>query len=155
MRPLRIMAAISLALLLLHLAAAGAQTASLQPIGDIRQGARQEVDYAPAPPEGGGINYAQALFIGIKVQRRWVPRGKRAVLTVWVSPCTGRKSKSVELLRNGHPNGTRFLSRACTARFLRRVHRDTTFTAAVTEEADLLASESRRLTIRIDHHGRR
>jgi hypothetical protein len=141
---IRLTGAIFLALLLLG--AAGVQAASSQPLEDVGQPAGEGVGYTP---ESEGVNYAQPLFIGIKAQRRRVPRGKTAVLTVWLSPCTGRKGKPVELLRDGYPNGTKFLSRACTARFLRRVHRGTTFTAAVSEETQYLAVESRHLKIRI------
>lgn len=147
---IRFIGAIFLALLLLG--AAGVQAASSQPLGDVGQRAGEGVGYAP---ESEGINYAQPLFIGIKAQRRRVPRGKTAVLTVWVSPCTGRKGKPVQLLRDGYPNGTKFLSRACTARFLRRVHRGTTFTAVAPEETvaheetEYLSAESRHLKIRI------
>jgi hypothetical protein len=90
-------------------------------------------------------------FIGLKPQRRRVERGKVALLTVWVSPCNGRKGQSVELLRNGRPNGSRFLSRACTARFLPRVRSGTTFTALTREERGFLAGKSRKLTIRLAH----
>jgi Glucose / Sorbosone dehydrogenase len=93
------------------------------------------------------------LYVGIKAQRRHVPRGKSAVLTVWVSPCAGHKGKPVRLLRNGHLNGSRYLGRACTTRFLRRVHRNTTFAATLEDPengADL--AESRHLKIRIRRH---
>jgi glucose/arabinose dehydrogenase len=93
-------------------------------------------------------------FIGIKPQRRRVERGKTAVLTVWVSPCRNRKGDAVVLLRNGHRNGSRFLSRACTARFLRRVHRNTDFAAATYQDSDYLAGKSRRLKIRIESRHR-
>jgi glucose/arabinose dehydrogenase len=95
-----------------------------------------------------------ATFIGIKPQRRRVERGKTAVLTVWVSPCRDRKGDPVVLLRNDHRNGSKFLSRACTARFLRRVHRNTTFAAATYQDSDYLAGKSRRLKIRIESNRR-
>ncbi len=94
-------------------------------------------------------------FVGIKPQRRRVERGKVALLTVWVSPCKKRKGQPVKLLRNGRANGSRFLSRACTARFLPRVRRGTTFTAAVPEDGEYLPAESRHLKIRIEHRHRR
>jgi hypothetical protein len=94
-------------------------------------------------------------FVGIRPQRRRVERGKVALLTVWVSPCDKRKGQPVKLLRDGRPNGSRFLSRACTARFLPRVRRGTTFTAAVPEDGEYLSAESRHLKIRIEHHLRR
>jgi Glucose / Sorbosone dehydrogenase len=89
--------------------------------------------------------------IGIKAQRRRVERGKAAVLTVFVSPCEGRKGDPVELLRNGQPNGTRYLSRACTARFLSRIHRGTSFRAATRSDREYLAGKSRNLRIRLAH----
>ena len=75
--------------------------------------------------------------------------GKSAVLTVWISPCQGRKGDVVALLRNGRRNGSKFLSRACTARFLRRVRRGTTFAALTYQEDSYMSGESRRLKIRV------
>jgi hypothetical protein len=88
-------------------------------------------------------------LIGIKAQRRRVERGKAALLTVFVSPCEGRKGDPIELLRDGRPNGTKYLSRACTARFLPRVRRGTTFTAATRTDREFLAGKSRKLTVRL------
>jgi hypothetical protein len=88
-------------------------------------------------------------LVGIKAQRRRVERGKAALLTVFVSPCNGRRGKTVELLRNGRPNGSRYLSRACTARFLPRIRQGTTFTAVTRADRDYLAGKSRHLTIRL------
>ena len=103
----------------------------------------------PQPP-----TQLKPTFIGIKAQQRRVQRGKRALLTVFASPCTGRKGQLIELLRNGHPNGSRFLSRACTGRFLPRVRRGTTFTAVTREYRDYLAGSSRHLKIRLAHRRR-
>jgi Glucose / Sorbosone dehydrogenase len=88
-------------------------------------------------------------FVGIQAQRRRVARGKAAVLTVWVSPCRDRKGDVVALLRNGRRNGSKFLSRACTARFLRRVYRRTRFAAITHQEGTYQAGESRQLKIRL------
>jgi len=88
-------------------------------------------------------------FIGIKAQRRRVERRRTAVLTVWVSPCKGRRGDTVALLRNGHRNGSKFLSRACTARFLRRVSRNTVFGAKTFADETYQAGDSRHLRIRI------
>ncbi|HET6999510.1 MAG TPA: PQQ-dependent sugar dehydrogenase [Solirubrobacterales bacterium] len=104
------------------------------------------VNLPPAPeskPQPG------PTFVGITAQRRRVERGKAALLTVWVSPCQKRKGQSVALFRNGARNGSRFLSRACTARFLRRVHRNTVFAAVVHASSDYLAGSSRGLKIKI------
>jgi Glucose / Sorbosone dehydrogenase len=94
-------------------------------------------------------------FIGIKAQRRRVERGKTAVLTVFVSPCQDRKGDVVALHRNGRRNGAKFLSRACTARFLRRVHRDTVFTATTFAGERYEAGDSRDLRIKIKPRRRR
>jgi Glucose / Sorbosone dehydrogenase len=100
-------------------------------------------------PQPEALPQLLPTFVGIKAQRRRVERGKTAVLTVWVSPCRDRKGDVVALLRNGRRNGSRFLSRACTARFLRRVHRNTRFTAITHRENAYLGGQSRRLKIRI------
>ena len=101
----------------------------------------------PQPPQAGP--QPDSTFVGITAQRRRVERGKTAVLTVWVSPCRERRGETVALLRNGYRNGSRFLSRACTARFLRRVHRNTTFAAITYASDDYLAGDSRPLRIKI------
>jgi len=106
-----------------------------------------------APPQARPS--LRPTFVGIKPQRRRVERGKVALLTVWVSPCEGRKGDAIALLRNGRRNGTRFLSRACTARFLPRIRRTTTFTAFVHPDDGHMGGESRRLKIRLAHHRRR
>lgn len=105
----------------------------------------------PPPPSGDPRPQAKPTIIGIKAQRRRVQRGKVALLTVFVSPCNGRRGQSVELLRNGRLNGSRYLSRACTARFLPRIRRGTTFAARIREGAGYQPASSRRLTIRLSH----
>ncbi len=108
--------------------------------------------FVPPPTEPPEARPPQnPTFVGIKAQRRRVERGKAALLTVWVSPCEGRKGDTVKLLRDGRPNGSRYLSRACTARFLPRVRRGTTFVAVTGEEREYLPGESRRLRIRLAH----
>ena len=111
----------------------------------------------PSPSPNSPQAKFSPTFVGIKPQRRRVERGKVALLTVWVSPCAGRKGEPVTLLRNGHANGTKYLSRACTARFVPRVRRGTTFAAFTREDrADgYLAGKSRKLTIRLAHRHHR
>ncbi len=112
----------------------------------------------PSPPPGQsppGAQAAATTYVGIQAQRRRVQRGKMALLTVYVSPCAGRKGGSVALLRNGRPHGSRFLSRACTARFAVRIRRGTTFAALTHEERGYLPGTSRKLTIRLAHPHRR
>jgi glucose/arabinose dehydrogenase len=109
----------------------------------------------PAVPQSAATAKPTApTFIGIKAQRRRVERGKRALLTVWVSPCTGRKGQAVELVRNGHTNGTRFVSRACTAHFNPKIRGGTTFAALTHEGRGYLPGRSRQLTIRLSHRHR-
>jgi hypothetical protein len=98
---------------------------------------------------------AKPTFVGIKAQRRRVERRRRALLTVFVSPCVGRRGESVTLLRHGRPNGTKFLSRACTARFAPQIRRGTTFAAFTHEGRGYAAGHSRKLTVRIAHRHRR
>jgi hypothetical protein len=97
---------------------------------------------------------AAASVVGIKAQRRRVEPGKRAILTVWVAPCKGRKGETVALLRNGHGNGSRALSRACTAQFSRRIGRGTRFAAFTRESDEYVGAKSRQLTVRIAHRRR-
>lgn len=94
-------------------------------------------------------------FVGIQAQRRRVERGKRALLTVWVSPCNGRRGQPVQLRRDGVPYGSHFLSRACTARFLPRVRRGTTFSAHIRADDTYLPADSRPLRIKLAPHRRR
>ncbi len=105
----------------------------------------------PSSPSGSESPQLKSTQIGIKAQRRRVERGKVALLTVFVSPCDGRKGDPIELLRDGRPHGTRALSRACTARFLPRVHGGTTFTAVTRANREFAAGKSRKLTIRLAH----
>jgi hypothetical protein len=113
---------------------------------------------APSPPPSSGTQSQAQLkptFVGIEAQRRRVERGRRALLTVFVSPCTDRRGQLIELMRNGHTNGSRYLSRACTARFSPKIRRGTTFAAVTREAHDYLPGRSRRLTIRLAHHRHR
>jgi hypothetical protein len=94
-------------------------------------------------------------LVGIKAERRRVERGKPALITAWLSPCEGREGQLLRLLRGGRPNGSKYLSRACTVRFHPRIRHRTTFKATFLSEKDgSLLAESRRLTIKIDHRRR-
>jgi hypothetical protein len=106
---------------------------------------------ASQPPAATQPTPPTFTVLGIRAQRRRVLRGKTAYLTVFVSPCNGRKGESVTLLRNGHRNGTHFIDRACTARFLPRVNGATSFRAAIREEGGYAAAESRQIRIKLSH----
>jgi hypothetical protein len=100
------------------------------------------VEYEPAPP---------SPLVGIKARGRRVKRGKPAQIVVWVSPCKAQRGRLVRLLRDGRPNGNRFVSRACTARFYPRVRRPTVFRAELMREEDgAFFVGSRQLTIKIN-----
>ena len=104
---------------------------------------------APASPPPAAKPQPKPSLVGITAQRRRVERGKAAVLTVWVSPCSERRGEAVALYRNGNRNGSKFLSRACTAHFLRRVHRNTTFAAVTYASDQYLAAGSRSLKVKV------
>lgn len=117
----------------------------------------------PGSSSGTGVAYAPVQYepaplppiVGIKAERRRVERGDPALIVAWLSPCRGSDGHLVRLLRDGRPNGSKYVSRACTARFHPRVRRRTVFTAElVPVEEEFLFAESRRLTIKIDHRRR-
>jgi hypothetical protein len=114
----------------------------------------------PGSSGGAGVPYAPVEYepapapsiVGIKAERRRVERGDPALIVAWVSPCRGADGQLVRLLRGGRPNGSKYVSRACTVRFHPRVRRRTVFRAElVPEEERFLFAESRLLTIKIDH----
>ncbi len=88
-------------------------------------------------------------FVGIKALRRKVKRNKRALITVWVSPCAGRRGQPVTLLRGGRRLGTRRLDRACSALFRPRIRHRWVFRASIRSDGAYVAGKSRRLRIAI------
>lgn len=95
-------------------------------------------------------------YAGIKAFSRHVLRGDRALITVWISPCSGRAGERVRLLRGGRGIGWHHLSRVCTARFRPRIRHRSRFRAVVEAGGGFEATISRRLTIkpRRIHHRR-
>jgi Glucose / Sorbosone dehydrogenase len=90
----------------------------------------------------------RSAFAGIRAFSRHVLRGNRALITVWVSPCTGRQGERVRLFLGKRNLGSRRLSRACTARFRPRIHRRSTFRAQVAAGDGYTEATSRKLTIK-------
>jgi glucose/arabinose dehydrogenase len=88
-------------------------------------------------------------FVGIKALRRKVRRNKRALITVWVSPCAGRRGQSVTLLRGRRRLGTRRLDRAFSANFRPRVRHRWVFRASIRSDGAYVGDELRRLKIAI------
>jgi hypothetical protein len=92
-------------------------------------------------------------FTGIRAARRSVLKRKRARITVWVSPCAGRRGKQVSLYRGRRRLETKRLDLACSARFSPRILRRTTFRAKIGPFANFEGSTSRGLAIGIRHAG--
>jgi glucose/arabinose dehydrogenase len=89
--------------------------------------------------------------VGIRAVTRRVKHNGRAQISVWVSPCAGRRGEPVRLLRGKTRLGSRSLDRACTARFLPRVSHRVKFRAEVRADSSYAAAASRQLGIRIYH----
>jgi hypothetical protein len=87
-------------------------------------------------------------FIGIRAVSRKVRRHRRGLVSVWVSPCNGHRGTAVTLWRGRRNMGTRYLDRACSARFRPRIDRRSSFRATVRENAEYLPAISRKVTVR-------
>lgn len=87
-------------------------------------------------------------FVGIRALKRRVPRNRRALITAWVSPCSGRRGDPVTLWRGRRKMGTRHLDRVCSARFRPRISRRSGFRVTVNADDAYQAAISRRLTIK-------
>lgn len=87
--------------------------------------------------------------VGIHAVTRRVKRNGRAQLTVWVTPCAGRRGQPVKLLRGRTRLGNRRLDRACTARFLPRVDHPVQFRAEIAADDTYAAAWSRQLGVRV------
>jgi glucose/arabinose dehydrogenase len=88
-------------------------------------------------------------FVRIGAEWRRVKAGRTTLITVAVSPCLGRFRERIRLRRDGRPNGSKRLDRACTARFRRRIRQRSSFRATVSRSDAYLAGASRRLTIKV------
>ncbi|HET7454050.1 MAG TPA: PQQ-dependent sugar dehydrogenase [Solirubrobacterales bacterium] len=87
-------------------------------------------------------------FIGIRAVSRKVRRHRRGLVTAWVTPCEGRRGDPVTLWRGRRNLGTRYLDRACSARFRPRIDRRSTFRTTVRADEKYLSAISRKLTIK-------
>jgi glucose/arabinose dehydrogenase len=104
---------------------------------------------APAPPPA--VAQLAPSTVGIRAVTRRVKHNGRAQITVWVSPCAGRRGEPVRLLRGKAKLGSRRLDRACTARFLPRVSHKVSFSAEIRADSTYLAASSRPLGIHVYH----
>jgi hypothetical protein len=89
--------------------------------------------------------------IGIRAVTRRVRKNGRAQITVWVTPCNGRRGQSVRLLMGKRKMGSRFLDRACTARFMPKIRHKAQFRAAINEDPTYIAATSRKLGFHVFH----
>jgi glucose/arabinose dehydrogenase len=92
-----------------------------------------------------------ASIVGIRAVTRRVKRNGRAQITVWVSPCNGRRGEPVRLLRGKAKLGSHRLDRACTARFLPRVTHQVKFRAEIRADETYVAASSRALGFHVYH----
>lgn len=99
--------------------------------------------YTPSTPR-----VQSPSFIGIRAVSRKVRRHRRGLIGVWVGPCTGHRGDPVTLWRGRRKMGTRYLDRACSARFRPRIDRRASFRATVRESGDYLPAISRKVTIK-------
>jgi glucose/arabinose dehydrogenase len=93
--------------------------------------------------------------VGIRAITKRVLRNRRALITAWVSPCTGRRGQPLTLWRGRKKIGTRHLDRVCSARFRPRITRRSRFRATVNADATYVAAISRKLTVKIKKHPRK
>jgi glucose/arabinose dehydrogenase len=103
---------------------------------------------APAPPAAKPLAPAT---VSIRAVTRRVKHNGRAQITIWVSPCAGRRGEPVRLRRGNVRLGSRRLDRACTAHFLPRVQHRVRFHAEAPADKTYAAAISRKLGIRVYH----
>ena len=101
-----------------------------------------------APIDAPATTVQAPSFIGIRAASRKVRRHRRGLISVWVAPCNGRRGDPVTLYRGRRNLGTRYLDRACSARFRPRIDRRSSFRATVRADADYLPAISRKLTLK-------
>jgi hypothetical protein len=99
--------------------------------------------YTPSAPTA-----LASSFIGIRAVSRTVRRHRRGLITAWVTPCNGRRGDPVTLWRGRRKMGTRYLDRACSARFRPRIDRRSSFRTTVRGDDSYLPAISRKVTIK-------
>jgi hypothetical protein len=100
-------------------------------------------NYTPSPPKA-----QSPTFLGIRAVSRKVRRHRRGLITAWVTPCKGRRGDPVTLWRGRRNLGTRYLDRACSARFRPRIDRRSSFRTTVRGNDSYLPAISRTVTIK-------
>jgi hypothetical protein len=107
------------------------------------------VGAAPADCAAAGAATLLPSYVGIKALRKKVKRNKRALITVWISPCAGRRGQAVTLMRGHRRLGTRRLSRACSVHFRPQIRHRWVFRASIKSDGTYVGDESRRLKIQV------
>jgi hypothetical protein len=98
------------------------------------------------PPAGGSPSPVETT-LRVRVARRRVRAGTRALLVAHVLPCEGRRGQRLQLNRGGQLLMSRPLDQACTARFDPRLAHRASFRILVPAIGDYLAARSPRLTV--------
>lgn len=109
------------------------------------------VGAAPAQCRPPQITYAperKHSFVRIRAANRKVKRRKRALISVWLSPCDQRRGDPVTLWHGRKRVGFRRLNRACSAHFRPRIVRKSGFRARIAGNDEYLPAVSRKVTIR-------
>ncbi len=101
----------------------------------------------PTPPPV--VKSLSSSIVGLRAVTRRVKRNGRAQLTVWVTPCSGRRGQAVKLFRGRARLGNRRLDRACTARFLPKVNHPVSFRAEIAADETYAAASSRQLGVHV------
>jgi hypothetical protein len=86
--------------------------------------------------------------IRLRARERSVPHGRRAYLTVTVSPCAGRKGEPVRLRVGKRTVARQALSRRCKAHFRPKLAGRTRFRAVIAADATYTAATSAPLGVR-------
>ncbi len=104
----------------------------------------------PGGPIAQPVAKAQraASKITLRARERSIPHGKRAYLTVTVSPCPGRLGEQVRLRAGKEIVAKRSLGRTCKAHFRPRVGHRIRFRAEIAADATYVAATSGKLGLR-------
>ena len=93
----------------------------------------------PIPPSDEARPRPKPTFVGIKAQRRRVERGKAALLTVFVSPCGGRRGKRSSCCETAAPTAPGTSAAPAPPASCPESTSGTSFTATIREGARLHA----------------
>jgi len=116
-------------------------TSELGPVYRLQGSAATDCS-GPPPP-----TLAPSL-VRVRAASRKVKRRRRALISAWVSPCSGRHGGRVTLWHGRRNLGTRRLDRVCSAHFRPQIKRRSSFRITLKADQTFAGAISRRLTIR-------